>query len=138
MYGFNNGNPPFTGYPAMQNRLNNLEQQFGGQQFAQFGSRPQMPSYLKGRMVTSIDEAKASQFDLDGSITYFPSLAENKIYAKTLDNNGLPIFMQFAMVQDTPQQKVVVPELTDLVKRIERLEKEFGYEPNGTDSDNAK
>ena len=141
MYGFN-GNNQYASYPAMQNRLANLEAQYGSQQFNQFNSRPAAPSYLKGRMVASIDEAKASQFDLDGSITFFPCLAENKIYAKTLDNNGLPVFLQFMIQPEQVQQKVQdsnVALVDNLVKRVERLEKELGcYDADGDSTSNAK
>ena len=136
MYGqFNN---PYPNYPAMQNRLANLEAQYGGQQFPQFNNRPQMPSYLKGRMVTSIDEAKASQFDLDGSITFFPSLAESKIYAKTLDNNGLPVFMEFIAKQEASPVQATNSIMEDLLHRVERLEKELGYESTGNDANSPK
>ena len=140
MYGFN-GNNQYASFPAMQNRLASIEAQYGNQPYAQFNNnRPQMPTFLKGRMVTSIDEAKASQFDLDGSITFFPSLAENKIYAKTLDNNGLPVFLQFVIQQDQPQQNVVEANnvVDNLLKRVERLEKELGYDSNGIDASTTK
>lgn len=127
MYGNFNGNASF-GFPAMPNRLGNYDTQY------QYSNRPQMPSYLKGRMVTSIDEAKASQFDLDGTITFFPSLNENKIYAKTLDNNGLPVFLQFVMQQEQP---AVNNSLDNLTMRVERLEKELGYDTTGNISSNA-
>lgn len=117
MYGYNNNQ--FNSFPVMQNRL--------------------APSFLKGRMVTSIDEAKAAQFDLDGSITFFPSLNEGKVYAKTLDNNGLPVFMQFIIQQDPqPQQNNQnLAVMENLVKRIERIEKELGYDSDRTDASNA-
>jgi hypothetical protein len=42
---------------------------------------PQM-NYIKGRPVVSIDEARASQIDLDGSLYVFPDLGNKKIYTK--------------------------------------------------------
>lgn len=138
MYGQFNGTASF-GFPAMQNRLNNLEAQYGNQGYGQFNNaRQQMPSYLKGRMVTSIDEAKASQYDLDGTITFFPSLNEGKIYAKTLDNNGLPVFMQFVMQAEPVAQPDNAGMMENLAKRVERLEKELGYDSSGNSSGNAK
>lgn len=124
MYGQYNPNFAYGVYPNMQNRLGNFDSQFN-----------KAPTYLKGRMVTSIDEAKASQFDLDGSITFFPSLAENKIYAKTLDNNGLPMFLQFVIQPEMPQPKAI--DVEGLAKRIERLERELGYDSDGIDSSDA-
>lgn len=57
----------FAPYPfPQQQRLNVLEQQYP--QFAQYpqggGNNPQMPT-LKGRAVTSFDEAKAAMIDLE-------------------------------------------------------------------------
>jgi hypothetical protein len=37
---------------------------------------------LKGRPVASIEEAKASPIDFDGSIFFFPDVANKKIYTK--------------------------------------------------------
>ena len=94
MYGYNNPYP-YGGYPTMQNRLANLEQNYQ-QQY----NRPQVQnnfSVLSGRLVTGIDEAKASQIPLDGTISYFPAPSENKIYTKSLDMNGLPVFLTYEL-----------------------------------------
>jgi hypothetical protein len=37
---------------------------------------------LKGRPVTSIDEARAASIDFDGSVFYFPDVANKCIYTK--------------------------------------------------------
>ena len=39
-------------------------------------------NFIKGRPVVSIDEARASQIDLDGSLYVFPDLGNKKIYTK--------------------------------------------------------
>ena len=43
---------------------------------------------LKGRPVASIEEARASIIDFDGSIFYFPDLANNRIYTKQINLDG--------------------------------------------------
>ena len=43
---------------------------------------------LRGRPVASIEEARASIIDFDGSIFYFPDLANNKIYTKQINMDG--------------------------------------------------
>lgn len=43
---------------------------------------------LKGRPVSSIDEARASAVDFDGSIFYFPDLANKCIYTKQINVDG--------------------------------------------------
>lgn len=43
---------------------------------------PPMQNFIKGRPVVSIDEARASQIDLDGSLYVFPDIGNKKIYTK--------------------------------------------------------
>lgn len=43
---------------------------------------------LKGRPVSSIEEAKAMSIDFDGSIFYFPDLANRRIYTKQINMDG--------------------------------------------------
>lgn len=49
---------------------------------------PQRTISLKGRPVTSLDEAKASPIDFDGTIFYFPDVANNCIYTKQINMDG--------------------------------------------------
>lgn len=56
----------------------------------------QMPVYrqgppqtgLKGRLVTSLEEARATSIDFDGSVFYFPDLANKRIYTKQINIDG--------------------------------------------------
>lgn len=51
--------------------------------------RPQQPTLgLRGRPVSSLQEAQAASIDFDGSIFFFPDLANNKIYTKNIQNDG--------------------------------------------------
>lgn len=58
--------------------------------------QPNQPAYsstpsrigLKGRPVSSIDEARASTIDFDGSVFYFPDLANKRIYTKQINMDG--------------------------------------------------
>jgi len=43
--------------------------------------RPMVPS-LKGRPVSSLDEVRAMSVDFDGSMFFFPDLANKRIYTK--------------------------------------------------------
>lgn len=43
---------------------------------------------LKGRLVSSFEEAKATGIDFDGSIFYFPDLANRRIYTKQINMDG--------------------------------------------------
>lgn len=49
------------------------------------------PNYLpqlKGRPVSSIDEARAIPIDFDGSIFFFPDVANKRIYTKQINLDG--------------------------------------------------
>lgn len=43
---------------------------------------------IKGRPVTSIEEARAISIDFDGSVFYFPDLANKRIYTKQINVDG--------------------------------------------------
>ena len=69
---------------------------------------PQM-NYIKGRPVVSIDEARASQIDLDGSLYVFPDLGNKKIYTKQINMDGTASFNIFELavpVAATPEAPV--------------------------------
>ena len=48
----------------------------------------QLPMSLKGRLVSSLEEARASSIDFDGSVFYFPDLANKRIYTKQINIDG--------------------------------------------------
>lgn len=51
--------------------------------------RPQYPqAVLKGRPVSSLEEARVAPIDFDGSIFYFPDVANRKIYTKQINMDG--------------------------------------------------
>ena len=43
---------------------------------------------LKGRPVTSLEEVRAAAVDFDGSVSFFPDLANGKIYTKQCNIDG--------------------------------------------------
>lgn len=69
-------------------------QQPTGQQMPNYNTIPnylrqgQPQVGLKGRMVSSIEEARATSIDFDGSIFYFPDLANKRIYTKQINMDG--------------------------------------------------
>ena len=63
--------------------------------------RPQMTnsgSILKGRPVASVDEARATIIDFDGSIFYFPDHANKRIYTKQINMDGTSSFRVYEEV----------------------------------------
>jgi hypothetical protein len=51
---------------------------------------PQVPTIngLKGRPVSSFEEARAITIDFDGSTFFFPDLANKRIYTKQINMDG--------------------------------------------------
>ena len=52
---------------------------------------------LKGRPVSSLEEARAIPIDFDGSIFYFPDLANKCIYTKLINADGTASFNMYEL-----------------------------------------
>ncbi len=52
---------------------------------------------LKGRPVASMEEARASIIDFDGSIFYFPDLANKRIYTKQINIDGTALLNMYEL-----------------------------------------
>lgn len=59
------------------------------------------PMGLKGRPVSSLEEARASTIDFDGSIFFFPDLANKKIYTKQINMDGTATLKMYEL-KDLP------------------------------------
>lgn len=51
---------------------------------------------LKGRPVSSLEEVRATGIDFDGSVFYFPDLANRRIYTKQINLDGTASLLQSA------------------------------------------
>lgn len=92
MYGYN-----MQGYQRMMpNQTNEAPAVAPAQTYTAPVIMPQM-NYIKGRPVVSIDEARASQIDLDGSLYVFPDLGNKKIYTKQINMDGTAAFNVFEL-----------------------------------------
>ena len=89
----------------------------------------QMPAYrqaplqagLKGRLVTSLEEARATSIDFDGSVFYFPDLANKRIYTKQINMDGTATLCVYEL-REMPIQRedsVFVPSVDKFVTREE-------------------
>ena len=68
---------------------------------------------LKGRPVSSIDEVKAASVDFDGSIFYFPDLANNRIYSKQINLDGTSTILMYELKEipkDIPTSQFITRE----------------------------
>lgn len=115
--------PGYNPMMPIQQRLSQMEQQFpqysqNPYQIQQPQNQPQM-TVLKGRAVTSIDEAKAAMIDLDGSVFVFPDIANKKIYTKQINLDGTAALNIYSL--DTPSS----PEKPDTSPAVPILQTEM-------------
>ena len=84
-----------------QNRMEQLQQQYGG--MYQQPQQVQQMQMIKGRPVSSYDEAKASMIDLDGSLFVFTDVANKKIYTKQILLDGSAELKTYTLVEQNKQ-----------------------------------
>lgn len=74
-------------------------------QSQQVYQRPIVPQQvgLKGRPVSSIEEVRASGIDFDGSIFYFPDLANQRIYTKQINIDGTATLNMYELKEIPPE-----------------------------------
>ena len=70
---------------------------------------------LKGRPVSSLDEARASTIDFDGTVFYFPDLANKRIYTKQINLDGTASLLMYEL-KEIPMP---APEPTGYITREE-------------------
>ena len=64
------------------------------------------PSFgLKGRPVSSLEEVRATSIDFDGSIFYFPDLANKRIYTKQINMDGTASLNMYEL-KPVPKERV--------------------------------
>ena len=95
---------------------------YGGQY--QYNPQNQYPFYmqqqmqnnggLKGRPVASIEEARASIIDFDGTTFYFPDIAQKRIYAKKINLDGTSSLETYQLIE-TPSSPQIEGYVTNEV-----------------------
>ena len=102
------------GNQLAQNRLTQMEQQYNAQpMYNQMYNNP-MPQmqqtsqaqYIKGRPVSSFDEAKAVAIDWDGSIFVFTDVANKRIYTKQIMLDGTAELKTYVLEEAAPSASV--------------------------------
>ena len=148
MYGYQYGtNNPYQ-QQLVQNRLAQMEQQYGSYQpnyMQQAQQNQYMSQLLKGRPVSNMEEAKASMIDLDGSLFVFPDIANGKIYTKQVLMDGTADFKVYCLDGGKPERKAsetkqieFVPfdvfndTVKELTEKIEFLKGVLTYESNAS------
>lgn len=99
------------GQQLAQNRLTQMEQQYNAQpMYNQMYNNNQMTQmqqtaqtqYIKGRPVSSFDEAKAVAIDWDGSIFVFTDVANKRIYTKQIMLDGTAELKTYVLEEAAP------------------------------------
>ena len=52
---------------------------------------------LRGRPVASLEEVRASSIDFDGSVFFFPDLANKRIYTKQINMDGTAVLNMYEL-----------------------------------------
>lgn len=89
---------------------------------------------LKGRPVASLDEVRAIPVDFDGSVFYFPDLANGKIYTKQINQDGTSSLFMYERkeIPDATYQPYVTKEelnqiLIELKNSLKEEKKEIKF-----------
>ena len=126
----------------MFQNYNYYPQQIPNQQVTQQQPQYQVPGYLrqappqvtlKGRLVSSLEEARATSIDFDGSVFYFPDLANKRIYTKQINMDGTASLYVYEL-RELPieeEKSSFVPSVEKFVTReeFERVLAELRQKP---------
>ena len=105
-------------YPQQSQSVRPVLTQQSYQPYMQSG---QLPTGLKGRLVSSLEEARATSIDFDGSVFYFPDLANKRIYTKQINIDGTASLYVYEL-REMPVQREdsgFVPSVEKFVTREE-------------------
>ena len=76
---------------------------------------------LKGRPVSSLEEVRASSIDFDGSVFYFPDMANRRIYTKQINIDGTAALNVYELIElkNEPKEGTVLPSMDKFVTKEE-------------------
>lgn len=77
-----------------------------------------MAQGLKGRPVSSFEEARAMTIDFDGSTFFFPDLANKRIYTKQINMDGTASLFVYEL-REQPIEPVSIPNSANYITREE-------------------
>lgn len=94
-----------------QNYNNYPQQSYQPQQQYLRQAPPQQ--FLKGRLVSSLEEARATSIDFDGSVFYFPDLANKRIYTKQINMDGTATLCMYELKALPTENNMTVNQSLD-------------------------
>ena len=76
---------------------------------------------LKGRPVSSLEEVRASSIDFDGSVFYFPDIANRRIYTKQINIDGTAALNVYELIElkNETKEGIVLPSMEKFVTKEE-------------------
>lgn len=84
--------------------------------------QPQIPPFLKGRPVSSLEEVRAIPIDFDGSVFYFPDIANRRIYTKQINLDGTALINMYEFKPIPAAQESTTNTNTDAFVTREEFE----------------
>ncbi len=112
-------------YDNYMNRMNNSQNLMNNQ-------------FLKCRPVSSREEARAFQIDLDGSLWVFTDVGNGRIYTKQVNNDGTAAFKTYVLTKDeSPYESAEYVTKEEFNKVIQALMLSIQQQPNKTTNINT-
>lgn len=80
----------------------------------------QTQSSLKGRPVSSLEEVRATGIDFDGSVFYFPDLANKRIYTKQINLDGTASLNLYELKATPPPTAIVEAQPSENISYVKQ------------------
>ena len=105
--------------------------------------RTEMPAYmlpqtapsavLKGRPVSSFEEARVAQIDLDGSVSIFPDLGNKRIYTKRINVDGTAAINTYTLdeqpIEPVGPEYATKEEISELKATLDAIMEKLSAKP---------
>ena len=105
-------------YQSNYNYYPQNQQQVSQQSYSPYLRQAPPQIGLKGRPISSLEEVRAASIDFDGSIFYFPDLANKRIYTKQINIDGTASLNMYEL-KEMKDEAVVLPSVEKFVTRDE-------------------
>ena len=91
---------------------------------------------IKGRPVSSVEEVKAISIDFDGSVFFFPDLANQKIYTKQINLDGTSTINIYSLENNDANQIPQYVTKAELELALSQLKQEIATPQNAAAQQN--